>query len=56
MKDYLLTIRVPFEAMDDPDARQKVKEEIKNKNISLDGADIKLQEVFKDQPPRKVIS
>jgi hypothetical protein len=52
MKNYLLTIRVPFEAMDDLEARQKTK--IENKIISLNEADIKIQEVFKDQPPRKV--
>lgn len=54
MKKYLLTIRVPFEAMDDLEARQKVKAKIENKKISLEGTDIKIQEVFEDQPPRKI--
>jgi hypothetical protein len=54
MKDYQLIIKIPFEAIDDLDARNKAKELIQNKNIFDGKADIKLQEVFKDQPPRKV--
>jgi hypothetical protein len=52
MKDYQLIIKIPFEAIDDLDARNKAKAKIKN--LSLDDADLKVQEVFKDQSPRKV--
>ncbi|MDD5650679.1 MAG: hypothetical protein PHF86_09730 [Candidatus Nanoarchaeia archaeon] len=52
MKDYQLIIKIPFEAIDDLDARNKAK--LKIKNLSLDDAELKVQEVFKDQPPRKV--
>lgn len=54
MKDYLITIRIPLKAIDDPEVRKQVKQKIENKNISLEGADIKIQEVFQDQPPRRV--
>lgn len=54
MKDYMLIIKIPFKGLDDLEARKQAKAVIENKNISPDEADIKLQEVFNDQPPRRV--
>ena len=54
-KDYLLTIQVRFQAGDDPDAREKAHlwnfTGIRNPGP---GEGVKLQEVRKDGPPRKI--
>jgi hypothetical protein len=53
---YLLTIRLPFEALDDLEARQKSREIAK----VIEGAlvdqelSIKLQENFEDKSPRSI--
>lgn len=54
MNDYMLIIKIPLKALDDIEAREKAKVIIQNKNIS-DESDVKLQEVFKNQSPRKVV-
>jgi len=53
---YLLTIRLPFEALDDLEARQKSREISKNtQSILIDQElSIKLQENFEDKSPRNV--
>jgi hypothetical protein len=52
-KDYVLTIRIPFEAMDDLEARMATRRKLQEKDF-LEEAEIKLQEVFKDKSPRKI--
>lgn len=47
---YLLTIKIPFEAMDDIEARKKVREYIQA-NAPDEDKTIKLQENFTDKPP-----
>jgi len=54
MNDYMLIIKIPLKALDDIEVREKAKVIIQNKNIS-DDTDVKLQEVFKNQSPRKVV-
>jgi hypothetical protein len=51
-KDYVLTIRVPFKAADDIDAREYAKS-----IFSIDspnGVNLKLQEIFVNKAPRGV--
>ena len=52
MKNYVLTVRIPIEARDSIGARQAAKVKlcaITHKEI--EGAEVKLQEVFPDKPP-----
>ena len=50
---YLLTIKIPFEAMDDIQARKKAREYIQA-NAQDEDKTIKLQENFTDKPPRGI--
>lgn len=52
-REYLMTIKIKIDAFDDIDFRQKAKE-ILNDFSRLDNVDVKLQEVFKSKPPRKI--
>lgn len=54
MSNYKLTITVNLNGQDDPDARQQANELLELVNGSLNGAEIKLQQVFQDKPPRNV--
>jgi hypothetical protein len=55
---YLLTIRIPFNAMDDLAARQKAQEYILDYVAGIDkdvpGNELKLQETYPDKPPRNI--
>jgi hypothetical protein len=53
---YLLIIKIPFESADDMDARIEERKmvEVLKKSISLDHAEIKLQEVFENKAPRGI--
>jgi len=51
---YLLTIKVPFEAMDDIEARKKAREYIQDNGASNEDNVVKLQENFTDKPPRGI--
>jgi hypothetical protein len=51
---YLLTLRIPFEAMDDMDARQKATEYMADAAEVIPESEEKLQEIFPDKPPRNV--
>lgn len=48
---YLLTITIPVGAMDDPDARAQA--ELAIPALGPD-AKVKLQEIFENQPPRRI--
>jgi hypothetical protein len=52
MSDYQLVIKVPIEALDDIDARQKSQQVIKDLNIS--GHTLKLQRLYLDKEPTGV--
>jgi hypothetical protein len=51
---YLLTIRIPFEAMDDIEARQKATEYMADASEIVPESEEKLQEIFPDKPPRGI--
>lgn len=51
---YLLTIKIPFEALDDIEARKKAREYIQDNSASDEGNLVKLQENFTDKPPRGI--
>jgi hypothetical protein len=50
---YQLVIKVPFEAMDDVEARKKAKEIFNNRLDPLE-CSFKLQEVYGDKVPRGI--
>jgi len=52
-KDYCLTIRIPFSAIDDVEARQIGKDLIKNVHCTMPISS-KLQEMKDKAPPRKI--
>lgn len=54
MKNYTLTVRVSFEALDDVEAREQARGLARLMNIA-DKGDAKLQETFEKKPPRKVV-
>ena len=54
--EYLLTIRIPFDAMDDIAARQEAKKILSDTQVTKESDnEIKLQNVFPDKPPRGII-
>ena len=53
MKEYILTLRIRFEALDDIEARKKAQKELEHIGAES-GDEIKLQEVSENKPPRKV--
>ena len=54
MNDYKLTFTVTLQELDDPAARKKAKAIIEELGEVVSGADVKLQQVHQDQPPRGV--
>jgi hypothetical protein len=56
LMNYLINIKLPFEALDDLEARQKAKEVIRKiQSILIDQKlSIKLQENFEDKSPRNI--
>ena len=58
MNQYLLTIRVPFEAVDNLDARFRYRLIMGDINKFNDqwgeNTEVKLQQVFKGEPPKGV--
>ena len=51
---YQIIFRMSFEALDDIDARAKAVAMRNNIKQLINSADIKLQEVFNDKPPRGI--
>jgi hypothetical protein len=54
MNDYKLTFTVTIKGQYDPAARKQTKDISKAIIEILEGADVKLQQVYKDQAPRGV--
>jgi hypothetical protein len=54
MNEYKLTFTVTFEDQDDPAARKYAKGIIEALGEVVSGADVKLQQVHQDKPPRGV--
>jgi len=53
MSEYMLTIKVPFDAFDDLDARKIATEKIEKMSVPENG-EVKLQEFFQNKAPRKI--
>lgn len=54
MNEYKLTFSVTINEQDDPAARQKAKAIAEALGGIVEGADVKLQQVHQDKPPRGV--
>ena len=54
MSTYKLTFTVTIEEQDDPAARKRAKGIIEALGEVVSGADVKLQQVHQDKPPRGV--
>ena len=54
MNEYKLTFSVTIEDHDDPAARQRAKDIIEALGEIVEGAEVKLQQVYTDRPPRGV--
>ena len=54
MNEYKLTFTVTIEELDDPAARKQAKGIIEALGEVVEGADVKLQQVYQDKPPRGV--
>jgi hypothetical protein len=53
-QSYQLVVRIPFKALDDPQARQIAKEDyLRDMGIPVD-ASVKLQRIFPDKAPQSV--
>lgn len=52
---YLLTLRLPFDAFDNVDARLAVRALLDRLDLSEEGWEQKLQRVHKDKEPEKVL-
>jgi hypothetical protein len=55
--DYQIIVKVPFSAFDDLEAREKAKSILSNTDVLLSDEKVekKLQRVFKDRPPERVV-
>ena len=54
MNEYRLTFSITFNALDDPAARTRAEEITTEIGSIAENADVKLQQVYVDRPPRKV--
>jgi hypothetical protein len=54
MNEYKLTFTVTIEDQDDPAARKRAKEISAAIGEVVSGAEVKLQQVYMDRPPRGV--
>ena len=56
MRDYLLTIKVPLQALDDPAVRELLKPYLEdlNKFRQVAATEIKLQRMVTGKPPEKM--
>jgi hypothetical protein len=54
VNEYKLTFTVTIKKQDDPAARKQAKDIVEAVSKVVSDADVKLQQVFTDQPPRGV--
>ena len=54
MNEYKLTFTLKIEGQDDPAARQQARKIAEAISKVIDGAEMKLQQVYEDRPPRGV--
>jgi len=54
MSEYMLTIKVPFDAFDDLDARKIAIEKMEKMGVP-ENVEVKLQEFFQNKAPRKIV-
>ena len=54
MNEYKLTFTVTIEDHDDPAARKRAREIVEAIREVVEGAEVKLQQVHQDKPPRGV--
>ena len=54
MNEYKLTFSVTIKDRDDPAARMQVKAIVEALGGGIKGADVKLQQVHQDKPPRGI--
>ena len=54
MSTYKLTFSVIIEDHDDPAARKRAREIVEAIGEVVEGAEVKLQQVYRDKPPRGV--
>ena len=54
MNEYKLTFSVTIEDHDDPAVRKRAKDIIEALGEIVEGAEVKLQQVYTDRPPRGV--
>jgi hypothetical protein len=54
MNKYKLTFTMIIEDLDDPAARQQAKGIAEIINSAVEGAEVKLQQIYTDMPPRGV--
>ena len=54
MNEYKLTITLTINDQDDPAARKQAKEIVAAIGEALEHAEVKLQQVYQDKPPRGV--
>ncbi len=54
MNEYKLTFSVTIKEQDDPAARKQVKSIVEALGGGIEGADVKLQQVHQDKPPRGI--
>ena len=54
MNEYKLTFTLTIQEQDDPAARKQAKELLQAVGKVVSDAEVKLQQVYQDQPPRGV--
>jgi hypothetical protein len=54
MYEYVLMVKIPFESGDDPDARKKAKEVLKDMKVP-EGSNIKLQRLEAGKAPVGIV-
>ena len=54
--DYIFTIKIPFKANDDVEARELAKniKKLYDESFCYANEEVKLQRIYKNKPPKKV--
>jgi hypothetical protein len=54
LNEYKLTLTVTIMEQDDPAARKQAQDVVEAVNKAVSGVDVKLKQIYTDQPPRGV--